>query len=188
MNKISDQLGEALIKEGLVDENQLQHALQIQQDSLEKKRLGQVLIELGYLTKRQLREVSRKYNFRQQIGEVLVEQELVTEEQLAEALDEQRATRKPIGEILVEKELISRQEYEMRLLLPCRLSLQYLKLFSRTDQSIMDQVLLLVRQELLFPGHAKEILRSQACASFHLKCSLQACSLLHTSEQTLRLN
>ena len=58
MKEKTDQLGEALLREGIITENHLQHALQVQQDSLERKRLGQILVELAYITKRQLRDIS----------------------------------------------------------------------------------------------------------------------------------
>ncbi|GAB4310701.1 MAG: hypothetical protein Kow0059_00270 [Candidatus Sumerlaeia bacterium] len=111
MPQPGDQLGEALIKEGLLTEHQLQHALQIQQDSVERKRLGQILVEFGYITKRQLRDISRKYSFRQQIGELLVDSGFITDEQLVRALEEQQATRRPLGEILIEKEWVTEEQF-----------------------------------------------------------------------------
>jgi type IV pilus assembly protein PilB len=108
--KASNQLGRSLLKEGLLTENQLRYALELQLESLNKKRLGDILVELGYVTKRQIREISRKFNYRLQVGSILVDSGTLTEELLQEALAEQRVSRKRLGEILVERNVISEEQ------------------------------------------------------------------------------
>lgn len=114
-SKTSLLLGESLLAEGMINNNQLQHALQVQQDAVDRRRLGEILVDLGYLTKRQLREVSRKYQHRLQIGSLLVESGVITEEQLAEALAIQRDTRQMLGDILIGREVISEEQFALAL-------------------------------------------------------------------------
>lgn len=108
--RLANQLGKSLLKENIITPNQLQHALQLQQESLDKKLLGEILLDLGYVTKRQLREVSRKYHFRIQIGALLVENGYITEEQLRQALSKQQTVHRPLGEILMEDGILDEEQ------------------------------------------------------------------------------
>ncbi|MBX7244321.1 MAG: Flp pilus assembly complex ATPase component TadA [Candidatus Sumerlaeaceae bacterium] len=103
-------LGEALIKEGVISKQQLQYALQLQQESPGKKRIGDILLQLNYCTKRQLREISKKYNHRLQIGQLLVDCGLVTEEQVQAALEQQLTSKLPLGEILTKTEVVTDEQ------------------------------------------------------------------------------
>ena len=102
-------LGRALVTEGFVTQNQLRYALQVQHDNLHAKRLGDILVELGYLTKRQLRDIARKYNHRVPIGTVLVDSGAVTQEQVDAALERQKQTRQSLCEILVEDGVLTEE-------------------------------------------------------------------------------
>lgn len=106
----SDQLGAALIKEGLLAQPQIQHALQVQLDAFEKKRLGQILVELGYVDTSQIREVSRKYGLRQPLGELLVDGGFMTEADLDTALEMQKPSGKRLGEYLLESKRITEEQ------------------------------------------------------------------------------
>ena len=103
-------LGRALVNEGLLTQNQLRYALQVQHDTLHKKRLGEILLELGYITKRQLREVARKYSHRVPIGSVLVESAVIEQEQLDRALEIQKLSRQHLCEILLAEKIISEEQ------------------------------------------------------------------------------
>ncbi len=103
-------LGRALVTEGILNQNQLRYALQVQHDSLQKRRLGDILLELGYITKRQLREVTRKYNHRIHIGSLLVEDGIITDAQLATALEAQKSSRQPLLEFLVAEKLLTEEQ------------------------------------------------------------------------------
>ncbi|MBN1902615.1 Flp pilus assembly complex ATPase component TadA [Candidatus Sumerlaeota bacterium] len=105
----SDQLGASLVKEGILSQPQLQHALQVQLDSFEKKRLGQILVDLGYVDTSQIREVSRKYGLRQPLGELLIECGFLTEEELDSALEMQKPSGKRLGEYLLESNRITEE-------------------------------------------------------------------------------
>lgn len=109
-SQLAYQLGKILVKEGLITENQLQHALQVQFDSLEKKRLGQVFIDLGYIDTRQLRDITQKYHLRQPLGEILVQNGFVSETQINEALDGSKNSGKRLGEYLLDSNLITEDQ------------------------------------------------------------------------------
>lgn len=82
----------------------------MQQESLKRRRIGDILVDLSYVTKRQLREISRKYNHRLQIGAILVDNGSITEEQLAQAMEKERTTYRPLGEILVESGYLTEEQ------------------------------------------------------------------------------
>lgn len=111
----TENLGQALISEGLISENQLRFAVQLQTESLDKKRLGEIMVELGYLTKRQLREISRKYHHRIPFGTLLVDSGLITEEQLGVALEAQQLRNQPLGEILLAEGMITEEQLALTL-------------------------------------------------------------------------
>jgi len=101
-------LGEILIAQGLITEEQLLYALQ------EHKRtgvtLGSILVKLGYISDDDLSSVLGKQihlDHRKRIGEVLVDQGLITEEQLKLGLDEQRTCGLQLGKCLVKLGFIS---------------------------------------------------------------------------------
>jgi type IV pilus assembly protein PilB len=103
------QIGEALVKEEVITKVQLDHALQLQRDSIRKKRVGDILVDLGYTTKRELREVSRKYKFKSPLGEILRDGGIISEEDLKRVLDLQKDVNKPLGQILVEQNIITEE-------------------------------------------------------------------------------
>jgi type IV pilus assembly protein PilB len=95
-------LGEILIAQGLLTNEQLMHGL------TEHKRtgisLGTVLIKLGYITDEDLTSVLGKQielDQRKRIGEILVDQGLITPQQLQSGLDEQKKCAEPLGKCLV---------------------------------------------------------------------------------------
>lgn len=101
-------LGEILIAQGLVTDEQLLFALQ------EHKRtglnLGSVLIKLGFISEDDLSSVLGQQihlEHRKRIGEVLVEQGLITEEQVKLGLDEQHRSGLRLGKCLVKLGFIS---------------------------------------------------------------------------------
>lgn len=106
----SGKLGEALVKEGVLTDHQLQYALQVQQDSVKRRRLGDIVVDLGYVTKRQLRDVSKKYNHRLTLGAILIDNGSITEEQLAEASEKVRATGRQLGEVLISEGVLSEEQ------------------------------------------------------------------------------
>lgn len=104
-------LGEILVSQGFIDEKQLMHALQehkrqgitlgatlVKFGYISDDDLGSVLGEQIQL------------NQRKRIGEVLVEQGLISEKQLVEGLEEQKKSRMQLGKCLVALGFISEEK------------------------------------------------------------------------------
>lgn len=101
-------LGEILRDNGIISFLQLAEALQIQKE--ERGRIGDILVYLGYITKRQLRYVIREYKKRIPLGEYLVERGTITPEDLEFALKEKAKSRRPLGQILIELKIITEED------------------------------------------------------------------------------
>ena len=110
-NKTRKKIGEILVSQGLITEEQLRHAIKIQDLNRDKNiPLGQILINLGYITKEKLEEILGNYSehrLKKKLGEILIEKGIITSEQLNKFLQEQKITKKKLGEILIEKRIIS---------------------------------------------------------------------------------
>ena len=104
------QLGQLLVRDGLIALEQLNHALHRQKREEKRRRLGDILVELGYMQLRSLRKAVAKYGKRQLFGELLVRDELVTREQLDEALQNQKRSGKPLGQVLIDMELMDEEQ------------------------------------------------------------------------------
>lgn len=108
MERRRKKLGEILISQGLITEEQLLIALK------EHKRtgisIGTVLVKLGFISDDDLSSVLGQQihlDQKKRIGEVLLEQGLLTEEQLQAGLEEQRKTGLQLGKCLVNLGFIS---------------------------------------------------------------------------------
>ena len=99
-------LGELLINEGIITEQQLDHALAVQKNQDRYAPLGEVCSELGYISRTALRNILTTYQKQILLGDLLVNMGVITEDQLHEALAAQRGTAKKLGEILIEKHFI----------------------------------------------------------------------------------
>lgn len=95
-------LGEILIAQGMITDEQLLQALQ------EHKRsgisLGTVLVKMGYISDDDLSSVLGEQihlRSKKRIGEVLIEAGIITNEQLNEGLDEQKNTGVRLGKCLI---------------------------------------------------------------------------------------
>jgi hypothetical protein len=94
-------LGELLIQEKLVTEEQLDEALRVQSTLKTYLPLGQILMMRGWLTRTQLTTVLRRHRKRARLGEMLVRSERITPEQLETALARQKQVRQPLGRTLI---------------------------------------------------------------------------------------
>jgi type IV pilus assembly protein PilB len=104
-------LGEILISQGFIDENQLNHALNEHRKT--GKSLGTILIQLGYISDQDLNSVlgtQIQINQRKRIGEVLIDQGLISEEQLKAGLEEQKRSKKLLGNCLITLGFISEEK------------------------------------------------------------------------------
>ncbi len=120
----SRRLGEILIDEKLITEEQL--TLGIEKQRISKKKLGEVLTELGFIREENLmralssqlgnptRELPRivgSPNLKgHKLGDILIQSNLVTREQLSKAIEEQKKTNKRMGEVLSDMGFVSEEK------------------------------------------------------------------------------
>jgi type IV pilus assembly protein PilB len=101
-------IGQLLIQEGHIDEEQLQSAL-AEQARLEQYRpLGEILVARGSVSKRVLHNVILKHRKQIRLGELLVKMGIITVEQLMGALEIQGRSAKRLGQVLAERQLVTR--------------------------------------------------------------------------------
>lgn len=103
IGKAKMNLGELLVRQGVIDEDQLAWAMD------EHKRTGmavaRILVKLGMVSKDTLTSilgVQMQSTTKMRIGEMLLAQGYITKEQLDEALENQKATGKRLGRTLVD--------------------------------------------------------------------------------------
>ena len=101
MSRRQSPIGEALVKDGAITPDQLKRALRVQSLLEEPRQLGDVLIELGYATKKAVQEAVAKHGSTMRLGEMLIEQGLITEEALEMALVTQKDRGIRLGEALI---------------------------------------------------------------------------------------
>jgi type IV pilus assembly protein PilB len=99
-------LGEILVKEGLITQEQLQHVLELQKSDKLYLPLGELCVSRGLIGRMDLQQVLRKHRKSIPLGELLVNMGLISREQLQEALARQKKKGGKIGEILLEMEAI----------------------------------------------------------------------------------
>ncbi|WP_156820161.1 hypothetical protein [Synechococcus sp. PCC 7336] len=111
-------LGELLLEFELIVESQLVEALQASQRS--DRRLGTVLIELGYVTEEAIANSLQKQqemcNGPQLLGQLLLRHHQVTQEQLQAALHESKQSGQLLGEVLVARGILAEEDVRDRLL------------------------------------------------------------------------
>lgn len=103
IGKAKMNLGELLVRQGVIDEDQLAWAMD------EHKRTGmavaKILVKLGMVSKETLTSilgVQMQSTTKMRIGEMLLAQGYITKEQLEEALENQKTTGKRLGRTLVD--------------------------------------------------------------------------------------
>lgn len=142
-------LGEILVDDGRITRLQLAEALQIQKE--ERGRIGEVLVSLGYATKRQIRLVIREFKKRIPLGEYLLEAGVITPEDLDYALAQRDGSREPLGQILVNAEIIS--EEQLAKYLSDQLDMPYIEPYQRlVDISLFNRLpRVFMRHNLILP-------------------------------------
>ncbi len=99
-------IGDLLINEGYLTDEKLQQALDYQKTKRYLP-IGEVCIELGFLSRLNLKQVLRKYRKKIALGELLLNLGIINIDQLNDALEEQKQSHKKLGLILQEKSCIS---------------------------------------------------------------------------------
>jgi type IV pilus assembly protein PilB len=131
----SDRLGDLLVAEGMITQEQLRDALEAQASSPEWLLLGEVLVRQKILTREQLTRVMDSDGGRSRLGQVLVRSGTITQEQLDAALAQQRVHKLPLGQLLVKLGYVS--DEKMRQALSLRLNVPFVDL----DRMTLDPAL-----------------------------------------------
>lgn len=100
-------IGELLIKEGLLKEEDVEKALSIQKQEAEIRTLplGQILVKMGALSESYLEDVLNHPDLRKNIGTSAVEKGLISKSQLESCL-KKKQPHQLIGEVLIEEGLV----------------------------------------------------------------------------------
>ena len=97
------QIGQLLVQKGLIDEDQLAHAIGEQKRT--GLQLGKIVTRLGFVSEEQMTAVlgeQLQANEHKRIGELLVEKNYITVEQRDRALEEQKKTGLKLGKMLMQ--------------------------------------------------------------------------------------
>lgn len=95
-------IGEILTQEGIITDEQLQEALEAQKASEVPVPLGEVCINLKFISRVNLRRLLRKHQASIQLGELLINMGLINEDQLNEALQHKEITGGKLGTVLMD--------------------------------------------------------------------------------------
>jgi len=109
LQKPSDdlKLGELLVRNGLLNEEQLHHALLVQQIRAVYKPLGEVCKDLGYISRTDLRGVLDRYSKRIPLGRLLLKMGMINQVKLDRGLAARQLSTERLGQILVKKAYIT---------------------------------------------------------------------------------
>jgi type IV pilus assembly protein PilB len=119
-------LGELLIQRRLITAPDLQEALEAQRSAPAYLPLGQVLIDRGLITRRQLHLLLDWAKKRPKLGEMLIKAGAITDAQLSRALEEQPQLDLPLGETLIKLGYVT--EDQMRQALCLQMNVPFLDL------------------------------------------------------------
>ncbi|MEO5378824.1 MAG: Flp pilus assembly complex ATPase component TadA [Magnetococcus sp. DMHC-6] len=100
LRKNKARLGDLLVQDGIISEEQLMTALTHQRES--GKKLGQALVSLGFVTDEKLQSFLAQQRKKVRIGDQLVENGLISVEQLQQTLANQKKTGKKFGQSLIQ--------------------------------------------------------------------------------------
>jgi type IV pilus assembly protein PilB len=104
-----NKLGELLIKNRLITEEQFSKALELQK-SYPNQPIGQLLVQLGFLQDIVLKEFLDYKGKRQKLGEILLKQKRIDEVKLSNALAVSKEENIPLGRALVKLRYIEEDE------------------------------------------------------------------------------
>jgi type IV pilus assembly protein PilB len=102
-SRAPSKIGDLLVKDGLITAEQLQEALAVQKKQQLYMPLGEVCVDLNFISRAQLKKTLSVHQKRISIGELLSNLGLVTPEQVQQCLAEQKSSGKKLGQVLVEK-------------------------------------------------------------------------------------
>ncbi|HSQ43066.1 MAG TPA: hypothetical protein VLM37_12370 [Fibrobacteraceae bacterium] len=139
-----EKIGEILLREGIIDQEQLAHALE------EHRRtgilMGKILVGLGMVSEELLlATVAKQTKARdsRKIGELLIERGLVTQEQMETALEMSKRTGQKLGTVLVKKGFVD--EHALLDILSMRLEIPQVRL---TNYGFSPEAMRLMTEEV----------------------------------------
>ncbi|MCC6488012.1 MAG: Flp pilus assembly complex ATPase component TadA [Candidatus Hydrogenedentes bacterium] len=132
-------VGEALVKEGVITEEQLARAMRIQQLLEQPRQLREVLLELGFATKKAITDAVNKHGSGMRLGDMLVEQGLVSMDALESALTMQKERGLKLGEALIELGAINERTLLQSLATQARVPFIE-PMFGMIEQSVLSGV------------------------------------------------
>ena len=140
-HRIGAVLGEALVNNNLVEQEDIEKGLDKQQE-MRSKKLGEYLTSEEIVSPEELEKaIKRQQNTPNlRLGEALIQEALITNEQLENALSEQKKNRTtPLGEILIQMGAVSMED--MKKTLATKLGIPYVNLrrFS-VDEEVVKMV------------------------------------------------
>lgn len=150
-------IGELLLEAELITDEELEHALRVQKKLKRKKRIGRVLVELGYLTEEAMRDLLERYSRQLRLGDLLVEREFLTPTELERALEMQKAQPNlKLGQLLVKEKFLTEKTFCDALALYLNIE-RVIPDFKRLDWSLLSKVSLsFMEQNRVLPYHLYE--------------------------------
>lgn len=118
-------LGQLLLREGFISEEQLEAAMSRQATAPGYVPLGRILVEQKALTERQLSFALEQWHKRIRLGELLVNSGVLTEARLEAALLQHQKVQRPLGEVLVKMGAVT--DEAMRQALGRQLGIPYIE-------------------------------------------------------------
>ncbi len=100
-------VGELLIQEGAITQEQLEKALAAKKEGTAYKPIGEVCVDLKFLSRARLHKILNQYQKRISVGDLLINLGLITPQQLDEGLTHQKKIGGRLGEILISKGFIT---------------------------------------------------------------------------------
>ena len=100
-------VGELLIQEGAITQEQLEKALSVKKEGEAYKPLGEICVDLKFLSRARLHQILNQYQKRISVGDLLINLGLITPQQLDEGLAHQKKIGGRLGEILISKGFIT---------------------------------------------------------------------------------
>lgn len=126
MKQSLNKLGEILLEEGLISEEDLNEAKRLQSQAKDYKPIGRILVELNAITPRQLNYILDRFSKRPNLGAILKKSGFVTEQDIEKALQRQKQTGCRLGECLMELKIIT--EKDLRKALCAQLNIPFIDL------------------------------------------------------------
>jgi len=146
------QCAKLLLADGMISESKLEKAVRVQQKLGGNRLLSAILIELSIISEDEHRRIIRKHGRKFRLGELVVELGYVSLEQLDQALEAMKSMPgKRMGEILQKLDFLNERQLAQALSEQLSLSLQHLEI-DMIDKNLLNQFSLrFLKNNLLIP-------------------------------------